>query len=146
METKANHYRNLEELFELADSEHDALGSVRETLKTLKTAWDMNALVKSLFAKWSTFLWSEIDTDELVDRTRILQKQIKSLPRRMRSWDVYKNIQTEIKNMATILPVVSELRSDAMRDRHWKTIMHITHKHVEMGPGFALQDVLQLVS
>ena len=106
----------------------------------------MNAMVESMFAKWATFLWSEIDTDDLVDRTRILQKQCKTLPRRMRSWDVYKNFQMEIKNMGTLLPVVSELHSDAMRDRHWKTIMHITHKHVEMGPSFALDDVLQLVS
>jgi dynein heavy chain len=46
--------------------------------------------------------------------------------------------------MATVLPLVSELHSPAMRDRHWKAIASVTHKMFEKGPTFSLEDLLQV--
>ena len=46
--------------------------------------------------------------------------------------------------MASILPLVSELRSPCMRDRHWKAVASECHKPVDKGPGFCLADLLKL--
>ena len=46
--------------------------------------------------------------------------------------------------MAIILPLVTNLHSPAMRDRHWRTLQHLTHKQLDKGPSFALQDLLAL--
>jgi hypothetical protein len=37
--------------------------------------------------------------------------------------------------MATVLPLVHELHSPAMRDRHWKSLMILTGTVFEKGPG-----------
>lgn len=57
---------------------------------------------------------------------------------------MYKHLEERVHNMAIILPLVSSLHSPAMRDRHWRTLQHLTHKQFDKGPSFALQDLLVL--
>lgn len=47
-------------------------------------------------------------TDELLDEVKSLQLQIRSLPRRVRDWGVYKAVDEKVVNMSTVLPLVSE--------------------------------------
>ena len=35
-------------------------------------------------------------------------------------------LRDEVKNMATVLPLVNDLHSETMRDRHWTTLMTTT--------------------
>ena len=46
--------------------------------------------------------------------------------------------------MATVLPLVHELHSPSMRDRHWKNLMITTSTSFERGPSFSLHDLLSL--
>ena len=46
--------------------------------------------------------------------------------------------------MSTVLPLVNDLHSDTMRDRHWKQIMVVTGKSFEKGPEFCFKDLLDL--
>lgn len=51
-----------------------------------------------------------------------------------------------MKNMATVLPLVNELHSPAMRDRHWKSLSVICKvKPPDLNdPQFSLADLLAL--
>ena len=46
--------------------------------------------------------------------------------------------------MSTVLPLVNDLHSETMRDRHWKQIMVVTGKSFEKGPEFCFKDLLDL--
>eukprot|EP00981_Chlorochromonas_danica_P014352 scaffold7822_cov179-Ochromonas_danica.AAC.13 len=46
--------------------------------------------------------------------------------------------------MAISLPLVHDLHSPAMRDRHWKSLMALTGVTVDRGAGFCLDDLLAL--
>ena len=144
METEAQAFTELEELFELTSSRHTRLKDMRLELGLLKMVWDTICLVQFLFSSWKSTLWADIDTEVLLDETKMLQTQIKKLPRRVRDWDVYQNLEAEVRNMATVLPLVHELHSPAMRDRHWKALITVTRKSFEKGPSFALEDLLAL--
>ena len=124
METEAQAFTELEELFELTSARHARLKDMRLELGLLKMVWDTICLVQFLFSSWKSTLWADIDTEVLLDETKMLQTQIKKLPRRVRDWDVYQNLEAEVRNMATVLPLVHELHSPAMRDRHWKVSRH----------------------
>ena len=88
----------------------------------LKSVWDMVAIINALFEKWSSTLWLDIDTDMLMDETVLLDKQVSGMTREMRNWDVYKTLYARVKNMAVVIPLISELHSEAMQERHWKTL------------------------
>ena len=90
------------------------------------------------------FIGRNILDKKLVDECKKLATHVKRLPRRLRDWPCYLRLQGSVANMASILPLVSELRSPCMRDRHWKAVASECCKPVEKGPGFCLADLLAL--
>ncbi|CAN0303753.1 unnamed protein product, partial [Discosporangium mesarthrocarpum] len=87
---------------------HLGLQEVRTQLCLLKMVWDMVSLVDSLFGSWMTTLWADIKTDELLDEVKSLQQQIRKLPRRVRDWEAYADVEDRVVNMSTVLPLVSK--------------------------------------
>ena len=144
LEAEAESFKNLQELFELNKIKAPELLTLRTELKLLKQVWDCVGVVESLFGSWSDTLWLDIRPDDLVDECKKLATHVKRLPRRLRDWPCYLRLQGSVQNMASILPLVSELRSPCMRDRHWKAVASECHKPVDKGPGFCLADLLKL--
>ena len=143
-DAEASNFNELEELFELSRSRTNELAMIRSDVVLLKETWDSVNAVSNLFESWQTTLWAAINTEELLDEVKLLQKQIKKMPRVIRDWGVYKALYEEVNNMSVVLPLVHELHSPSMRDRHWKMLSVITFKHFEKSAQFALSDLLAL--
>jgi dynein heavy chain len=111
IEEEATGLRNLQELFDLNPSEFKELKDCRSDLKMLKQIWDMTAHVQSQFSDWMKTTFKNVQVDLLLEETKKLQKQLKGFSVRMKSWDAFKGLETEVKNMATSLPLVQDLRS-----------------------------------
>jgi dynein heavy chain len=141
---RAREYNNLERLFDIAVSGYRQLKECSSDLVLLKNLWDAISLIKTTFEEWNTTLWDKIDTDDLMMRTKDLVQQVKVMPKEVRTWKLYAWLQDEVKKMATVLPLVNDLHSDTMRDRHWKQIMVVTGKSFEKGPEFCFKDLLDL--
>ena len=62
-----------------------------------------------------------------------LQNQIKRMPREVKGWPVYKQrLEGEVRNMGIVIPLVAELKTDAMQDRHWKSVLALSMSSVVM--------------
>ena len=120
------------------------LKECNQDLVLLKHLWDAISLVKTTFNEWNGTLWDKINTDDLMMRTKDLVTQIKVMPKEVRPWKLYAWLQEEAKKMSTVLPLVNDLHSETMRDRHWKQIMVVTGKSFEKGPEFCFKDLLDL--
>ena len=141
---KANDFNDLELLFDMQMSSYRELKECQEELILLKNLWDGVALVKETFESWNSILWDKIDTDSLVQQARDLQTQVKNMPKQIKAWALYRWLTDEVKNMATVLPLVNDLHGETMRDRHWSSIMTITQRSFEKGPDFCFKDLLDL--
>lgn len=49
-----------------------------------------------------------------------------------------------MKNFITCVPLVADLRSPSMRDRHWKQLMDATKVQIVINDEFKLDDLLKL--
>ena len=144
-EHKEAEFHNLEELFELSESQYDLLIQARKELKFLKTGWDMVSFVENTFTAWESILWNDLSADDLLQQVSYIQSQMKKLPRDMRSWQLIETLNHKITNMATILPLVEALQSSVMRERHWKQIFQVTmSSNSEKTTTFCFQDVIEL--
>eukprot|EP00931_Biecheleriopsis_adriatica_P036383 TRINITY_DN2095_c0_g1_i5.p1 TRINITY_DN2095_c0_g1~~TRINITY_DN2095_c0_g1_i5.p1 ORF type:complete len:4649 (-),score=1173.32 TRINITY_DN2095_c0_g1_i5:61-14007(-) len=141
---RANEFNDLELLFDMQMSSYRELKECQEELVYLKNLWDGVVMVKETFQSWNTILWDKIDTDSLVQSARDLQTQVKNMPKQVKGWALYRWLTEEVKNMATVLPLVNDLHGETMRDRHWTSIMAITQKTFEKGPEFCFKDLLDL--
>lgn len=57
---------------------------------------------------------------------------------------MFKTLELNVKNMSIVLPLLHDLRSPAMRERHWKSLMILTGITFNRGPTFCLLDLLGL--
>ena len=62
----------------------------QEDLKHLRTLWDMVAVVMGKFDEWQSTLWNDIDVDALIEATKQLAKDVRTLNKAVRAFEVYK--------------------------------------------------------
>jgi dynein heavy chain len=144
MEEKAGKLVDLERVFELAPSKHREIKKNRSDNKLLKQIWDMVSLVKHQFDDWKKTQWDNIDTDMLQMSCKKINSQLTQMPKEVRNWKVYIGLGEEVKNLLTVLPLISALHSPAMEDRHWAELKVATGRNFTKGPQFCLSDVLDL--
>ncbi|OAJ37788.1 hypothetical protein BDEG_21780 [Batrachochytrium dendrobatidis JEL423] len=120
------------------------LSECRRDIGMLKSIWDLVSLVTYMFGQWKTTLWTEIDTDSMENRCRDLSKELRRMDKEIKGWDVYSGLDQMVKDMITSLRAVGELRSSAIRDRHWKQLMKTTGVTFVLTKDMKFQDLLSL--
>ena len=148
-EEEAKNYNNLETLFELQKSGYKQLRDCRQELIYLKQMWDLISLIDMQFDDWKRTLWDKIDTEALIAQIQDMQtKQCnpgRAANKAIRNWKAFLALNDRVKNMGTILPLISDLHSKYMMERHWKRLMNITSKTLKFNsPSFCLEDLIKL--
>ncbi|KAI8587105.1 dynein heavy chain and region D6 of dynein motor-domain-containing protein [Geranomyces variabilis] len=144
MENEAKGLKNSCELFELNVPTYRQLSDCRRDIGMLKSVWDVVSLVTLMFEQWRTTLWTAIDTDAMETHCRDLNKELRRMDKEIKGWDVYSGLDQAVKDMITSLRAVGELRSSAIRDRHWKQLMKTTGVTFVMTEDMKFQDLLSL--
>lgn len=104
----------------------------------------MSSLVEQQFVSWRQTLWADIRTDMMDEASKAFQKEVKNLPKKVRERDAYLGLDTAVKNFIICVPLVADLRSPSMRERHWKQLMDATKVTIEINDTFKLDDLLKL--
>ena len=145
IEAEAKEYENLEQLFELEQTSYKQLKDCRIDLRNVKVFWDAVAMVTFQYNDWKQKSWKSIKADLLQETNKVLIQQIKTLPKEVRNYKGYSVLEKRVKNMQTLLPLISSLHSEFMEQRHWQEIMQITNKEVDpSSPSFSFNDILSM--
>lgn len=149
LEQEAAAFNELEELFELQISKYPEMGETRRDLKLLKWIWDFNALVEKLYEGWRSQYWSDVETEAWLEQNKELLKQLRRQGNEfqtLKTWHIYQVVEENITSMAILLPLIDELHSPAMRDRHWEALArHCQVRHLDPTHAkFTFEDMIPL--
>ena len=150
LQSDALDQNNMEDLFEVEVSKLRDIDNSWEDLKMLKGLWDFRAMFGNWMSVNRDALWASIDTDSLEDTNKSYQKQLNQYGvtfAKTRSWEIFKKTTQQIKNMATVLPLVNDLHSESMRSRHWMQLGNATKAQSELdptNPKFCMGNLLDL--
>jgi len=144
MEQECQQLRESCDLFELNCPQYKQLSECRKDVSMLKTIWDYVGLVNNTFDDWKLTLWTEIDPDVMEQTCREFSKDLRKMDKEIKAWNVYTGIDQHVKDMITSLRAVGELRSSAIRERHWKQLMKTTGVTFVMTDDMKFQDLLSL--
>ena len=144
MESESAQIKSSADLFELTVPQYRPLSDSRRDIGMLKALWDLISLVTYLFNEWKTTLWTEIDTDAMEMRCRDLAKELRKMDKEIKAWDAYNGLDQMVKDMVISLRAVGELRSNAIRDRHWKQLMKTTGVTFTLTKDMKFKDLLSL--
>ncbi|CAM9101409.1 unnamed protein product [Chrysoparadoxa australica] len=121
MERK-NKLVNAENLFGLEITEYPELGRITSELKKLEKMYDLYKEQKAFEESNSATLRSDLDVGALT-RGRLAhsrkEKAFKDHP-------TFRAVETRIYNFKDSLPLITSLKNDAMKPRHWEILMEMT--------------------
>ncbi|XP_075248756.1 dynein beta chain, ciliary-like isoform X2 [Convolutriloba macropyga] len=131
-------------LFEVNVPEYRQLRQCRKETRMLKNCWDLKFLITSSFEEWNSTRWTEINVESMDMECKKFAKEIRSLDKECRAWDVYTGMENAVKNLMTSLRAVGELQNPAIRDRHWNELMQATGVKIVMSSDTTFLDLLNL--
>lgn len=106
------------------DVKSDDRLSVRlEELQDLKSSWSELARVWSLIDELRAMQFSVIVPKKLRASLDELLTQLKNLPPRVRTYAAYEHTVTTIKDYIKANIQIGSLKSDALKERHWKQLI-----------------------
>jgi dynein heavy chain len=149
VEDEARELNNLETLFDMQKSTYKQLKDCSNELVSLKQMWDLIALIDYQFDTWKETLWAKIKTDDLlqqVEKMKTGQCNVQAPQNKeIKGFRSFLALVDRVKNMTTILPLVSLLNSKDILDRHWKKLMVTTNQTIDFkSPKFCLDDLIKL--
>nr|XP_032639292.1 dynein heavy chain 11, axonemal isoform X5 [Chelonoidis abingdonii] len=131
-------------LFEVVVPDYKQLKQCRKEIRLLKEVWDINIYVTSNIDDWTKTQWRQINVEQMDAELRRFAKEVWSLDKEIRSWDVYIGLELTVKNLMTSLRAVTELQNPAIRERHWHQLMNATGVRLSITEGTTLADLLRL--
>jgi dynein heavy chain len=147
LEQEARVMAELEDLFELASTEFRELRESRSDLVVVKHVWDFVNHVCVMFEDWMSSTFADVDVEGFMEEVKRLQKQLKTQPVKAKEWPVYKGLDERVVNMSKSLPLCAELRTPAMRDRHWDKLLKAAKQSGKVDPkalDFTLERLISL--
>lgn len=107
------------EALNLEPQPDDKLGAIQEELTDLKGVWNELAGLWAEVEALRETPWSAIVPRKIRRSLEDTQGKMKDLPSRMRQYSAYEHVDGVIKGYLRVNPVVNDLKSEALRERHW---------------------------
>ena len=112
---------------------------------------DFNSVWAALSTIWKSInelrdtLWNSVQTRKLRQSLETLLKMSKDMPSRMRQYAAFDYVQSVLRNLLKINSLLQELRSDAVKERHWQKIYKLLKPSKRYSPlSMTLGDVWDL--
>jgi dynein heavy chain 1 len=101
---------------------HMRLEPVFEELRDLKAVWTALSGVWSQIGALKETPWATVVPRKLRQQLDALLKSTQEMPNRMRQYNAFEYVQDVLKSYQKSNLIVSELKSDALKERHWRQL------------------------
>jgi dynein heavy chain 1 len=110
----------------MENNPHIEAGAVTNALEECSDLKEIWISVMDPYAKLQVIkdmLWRSITPRKVRLSLDELMQELRSLPNRVRQYDAYTQLLDIVKQFASGNSVVAELKTDALKERHWKIIL-----------------------
>lgn len=104
------------------NSDVDKLTLATEELHDMKEVWQALVPVHTGIEEIKEAAWLSVQPRKVRQSLDELNKQLKTLPVKCRTYASYEQTKNTLNNYVKMNMLVSELKSDAMKERHWRQL------------------------
>lgn len=116
------------------------LGQMRDEVAVAQTLWQHEVERIMLTEFFLVQKWGEVVASDMEDDVKASFKKLKEFKADRKS-DVFLGMQDIYKRWTVFCPLFAELRDPSMRPRHWRTLMELCGKNVEVNDSILLRDM-----
>ncbi|KAE8635010.1 hypothetical protein XENTR_v10002490 [Xenopus tropicalis] len=136
---------NAEKLFDLPITMYPELIQIQKEMKGLQQIYEIYNAQKQAKEEWSQTLWANLNVQILLDGIDGFLKAFRKLSKDIRSLPVAFYLESKMKEFKESIPLLLDLKNEALRDRHWKELMTKTGTDFEMNPEtFTLENMFAM--
>ena len=124
-----------QKLFSLPITSYTDLTEIDSQMSTLQRLYDMYLEHKQDVEDNSATLWVDLDLSGLQQSTsEFLLLMRKGNLSDLKNTDTFDLLKNKLQSFEDSLPLIIDLKNDALRKRHWDALMEITGKTFDMNP------------
>ncbi|XP_048641449.1 dynein axonemal heavy chain 10 isoform X3 [Marmota marmota marmota] len=135
---------NAEKLFDLPITMYPELLKVQKEMNGLRMIYDLYEGLKVAKEEWSQTLWVNLNVQVLQEGIDRFFRGLRKLPRHIRTLTVAFHLEAKMKAFKESVPLLLDLKHEALRDRHWKELMEKTGVFFEMTETFTLENMFAM--
>ncbi|XP_017580699.2 dynein heavy chain 10, axonemal [Pygocentrus nattereri] len=145
IEASRQELANAEKLFDLPITMYPELLNVQRDMRGLRQIYEIYKAHKAAKTEWSQTLWVNLNIQLLQEGIEGFIKSLRKLPKDVRALPVAFFLEGRMKEFKDSLPLLLDLKNEALRDRHWKELMQRTGTSFEMNPDtFTLENMFAM--
>ncbi len=137
------------EALNLPGNPDNALPAILEEVHDFQSVWAALSTIWKSLNDLRDMLWSSVQPRKLRQSIDGLIKMTKDMPSRMRQYAAFEHVQSVLRQLLKVNPLLSDMKSEAVRERHWNKIYKALKPGRRYSPvSMSLGDVwdLQLAS
>ncbi|KAK9435031.1 Dynein heavy chain, cytoplasmic [Metarhizium brunneum] len=98
------------------------LDATLEEVRDFQSVWSSLSTIWSSLNETREILWTAVQPRKIRSKVDDLIKSTKEMPSRMRQYAAFEHVQSVLRGFLKVNPILSDLKSDAIRERHWHKI------------------------
>ena len=102
-----------------------------EEFLDLKDLWNELMLIWKQINELKDKQWLTIQPRKLRQSLEKLVQQLTNLPPGLRQYDSYQHVKNVLQQSIKVNLLVIELKSEALKERHWKQLIKTNENHLE---------------
>ncbi|KAJ2976789.1 hypothetical protein NQ176_g4738 [Zarea fungicola] len=110
------------EALDLPGSPDNSLEATLEEVRDFQSVWSNLSTIWANLNETRDILWTAVQPRKIRSKVDDLIKSTREMPSRMRQYAAFEHVQSILKGFLKVNPILSDLKSDAIRERHWHKI------------------------
>jgi dynein heavy chain len=134
-----------QKLFNLDITSYPELAYMAGEMEELSVIYDFYVEIREKIKEWSGTLFAELDMSVLLGGVEGFTSMFMKLDKKLKTRPPYTKLNEKIQDFQGSIPLIEDLKSDALRERHWQQLMKVTGKEFDMNPKtFTLENLFAM--
>lgn len=106
----------------------EQLAEMQRMVGRMRDVWDVSEDISCFVTDAKALLWRELVIEDLEDGSKAQNKKLSALHKTVKWCEAFKYTGKVLKDFINTIPLITMLRSNAMRPRHWLLLKNATGK------------------
>lgn len=114
----------------------------------LKKLYNLYNEVINSITDFQDLPWPDITPEKITEKeeaSKRYKEACQNLPKDLKEWQAYKELKNSIENLIALLPIITLLKKDSIKSRHWDTLNEKVPKRIpyDSEQPFLLSDLIE---
>ncbi|XP_063229306.1 dynein axonemal heavy chain 10 [Bacillus rossius redtenbacheri] len=145
LDDKRRDLQNAEVLFDIPPADYSDFLKALTQMENLEKLFDLYTRQKIAREEWAKTLWVNLNPKALQDGIDTFLREFRRLHADARQMLVGQVLDENMKDFKRTVPLFVQLKSEALRPRHWEELMNRTGQHFDMSADrFTLENMFAM--